>query len=315
MTPLSSKLHVILTTIQILIGMGTIDSFLVNLNVGQRQTGVFVMLLIGNVCMLIILRYVGTWVGAEVSTTKRGCSMAEWFLFIFVLDIKVYFIFQYLRTECPMLKEKSCSPGSDLDGSLVQLSDCVVSSPEVAGINRQTLTLVQSLILPILYCTLVGADHLRYGAEELRLKSIIVVMDLLDVLELQSCVWEGTTLCLGFTAECILYFYCYILLLLLPTVSLAEISRSSSGEIIKGERWKMLIYMAMSLVFVNISLSSIRIFLIIKFKSLKPSRIFLGKNLIFFCVQTLKLCKTVKEYYDNYEERVHPGYTDIRESN
>ena len=44
-----------------------------------------------------------------------------------------------------------------------------------------------------------------------RLKSIIVVMDLLDVLELQSCVWEGTTLCLGFTAECILYFYCYIL--------------------------------------------------------------------------------------------------------
>ena len=50
----------------------------------------------------------------------------------------------------------------------MQLSDCVVSSPEVAGINRQTLTLVQSLILPILYCTLVGADHLRYGAEELR---------------------------------------------------------------------------------------------------------------------------------------------------
>ena len=63
---------------------------------------------------------------------------------------------------------ESCSPGSNSDGSLVQLSDCVVSSPEVAGINRQTLTLVQSLILPILYCTLVGADHLRYGAEELR---------------------------------------------------------------------------------------------------------------------------------------------------
>lgn len=152
---------------------------------------------------------------------------------------------EYRNIETKTLIE-SCSPGSNSDGSLVQLSDCVVSSPEVAGINRQTLTLVQSLILPILYCTLVGADHLRYGAEELRnafsifshltmklkfsiqndskwvfiwswlkmrkrLKSIIVVMDLLDVLELQSCVWEGTTLCLGFTAECILYFYCYIL--------------------------------------------------------------------------------------------------------
>ena len=57
----------------------------------------------------------------------------------------------------------------------------------------------------------------------------------------------------------------------------------------------MIIYMGMSLVFVNISLSAIRIFLIIKFKALKPSRIFLGKNLIFFCVQTLKLCKAGKE--------------------
>ena len=74
---------------------------------------------------------------------------------------------EYRNIETKTLIE-SCSPGSNSDGSLVQLSDCVVSSPEVAGINRQTLTLVQSLILPILYCTLVGADHLRYGAEELR---------------------------------------------------------------------------------------------------------------------------------------------------
>ena len=88
-------------------------------------------------------------------------------------------------------------------------------------------------------------------------------------------------------------------LLLLPTVSLAEISRSSSGDLNKGERWKMIIYMAMSLVLVNISLSAIRIFLIIKFKALKPSRIFLGKNLIFFCVQTLKLCKAVKERWES----------------
>ena len=42
-----------------------------------------------------------------------------------------------------------------------------------------------------------GADHLSEGVEELRTKSLIVVLDVLDVLELQSCVWEGTTLCLG----------------------------------------------------------------------------------------------------------------------
>jgi len=89
-------------------------------------------------------------------------------------------------------------------------------------------------------------------------------------------------------------------LLLLPTVSLAEISRESEDN--NGERWKMLIYMAMSLILVNISLSSIRIFLILKFNSLKPSRIFLGKNLIFFCIETLKLSKAVKDYYNNYED-------------
>ena len=70
------------------------------------------------------------------------------------------------------------------------------------------------------------------------------------------------------------------------------------------KRWKMIIYMAMSLLLVNISLPAIRIYLIVKFKAIKPSRVFLGKNLIFFFVQTLKLCKAVKEYFDDYEERL-----------
>ena len=64
----------------------------------------------------------------------------------------------------------------------------------------------------------------------------------------------------------------------------------------------------MSLILVNISLSSIRIFLILKFNSLKPSRIFLGKNLIFFCIETLKLSKAVKDYYNNYEARYYSVY-------
>ena len=59
------------------------------------------------------------------------------------------------------------------DGSLVSLADCGSKNPEINGLNRQTLTLVQSLILPVLYCTLVGADHLQNGVEELRFISII----------------------------------------------------------------------------------------------------------------------------------------------
>ena len=59
------------------------------------------------------------------------------------------------------------------DGSLVSLADCGSKNPEINGLNRQTLTLVQSLILPVLYCPLVGADHLQNGVEELRFISII----------------------------------------------------------------------------------------------------------------------------------------------
>ena len=34
--------------------------------------------------------------------------------------------------------------------------------------------------------TLVGADHIAEGAEELRSKSLFVVMDIIDVLEIQA---------------------------------------------------------------------------------------------------------------------------------
>ncbi|CBY24637.1 unnamed protein product [Oikopleura dioica] len=37
--------------------------------------------------------------------------MAEWFLFIFVLDIKIYFLFQYLRS-CPF--SEKCLDASPL---------------------------------------------------------------------------------------------------------------------------------------------------------------------------------------------------------
>lgn len=51
-------------------------------------------MLVGDICFLIVLRYVAVWVGAEVKTAKRGYAMILWFLYIFVLEIKLYFVFQ-----------------------------------------------------------------------------------------------------------------------------------------------------------------------------------------------------------------------------
>lgn len=54
--PLTSKIHIVVTTLIIMAGMGVLDGYLVEQNYGSRKTGVFVMLLIGDVCLLLVLR-------------------------------------------------------------------------------------------------------------------------------------------------------------------------------------------------------------------------------------------------------------------
>lgn len=81
-----------------------------------------------------------------------------------------------------------------------------------------------------------------------------VVLDLLDVLDIQANLWEPQQTRLPTWSEGIMFFYCYILLLISPCVSLSEISLQIEHMSPK----KMMLYPVLSLVAINIVTTFIR---------------------------------------------------------
>uniref|UniRef100_H2Z3T8 Transmembrane protein 121 n=1 Tax=Ciona savignyi TaxID=51511 RepID=H2Z3T8_CIOSA len=254
--PLTSKLHIVSTTVLIMAGMGLLDGYLVEQNFGSRRTGVFVMLLIGDVCLLLVLRYVALWVGSEVRTAKRGSSMIEWFLFIFVLDIKMYFVLESVQKKCSAAGMYSL-------------------------LAKKLLTFFQAVVIAGLYLLLVGADHLKNlpdlrSLEEVKMRAFWVVIDLLDILELQSTMWETSQRELPYLVVGFVYFYCYIVLIILPPIALAEMSKGES----ETRPHEMLIYLIASLCVVNVGSTVIRCVLLFRHNFVNTSTVFIGKNVI-----------------------------------
>lgn len=210
-------------------------------------------------------RYVGVWVGTEVHSTKRGCSMAEWFLFVFVLDIKLFFVLETAREECHSLmasaleeaKSKSDSDAqlallpdkiTDYTGAEVYPEDLMLSYASIESCTiresynkiisicdysmgtKKVLTLFQAIFLPGLYLLLVGADYLQAitnlrELDEVKMRAFWVVVDLLDLLDLQSSMWEAKQGELPYLILGFIFFYCYIVLIILPPLSLAEMNK------------------------------------------------------------------------------------------
>nr|CAB3262727.1 uncharacterized protein LOC100182381 [Phallusia mammillata] len=312
--PLTSKIHIVMTTMIIMTGMGVLDGYLVEQNYGSRKTGVFVMLLIGDVCLLLVLRYVALWVGTEVRTTKRGCSMVEWFLFIFVLDIKMYFILESVRKDCSSLgfiinnaplkantnenmvetmvtgeREENLVQVKEVDPN-IQLDNLIYNDCEYSLSAKKMLTLFQAIFIGGLYLLLVGADHLKNVTsfrelEEVKMRAFWVVVDLLDILDLQSSMWEADQGELPYLVEGFIYFYCYIVLIILPPLSLAEMCKD--GDEVHPH--KMLIYLVGSLCVVNVGSSVIRLVLLFRHNFASTSSIFIGKNVIGLGMKVTKL--------------------------
>ncbi|KAL0178796.1 hypothetical protein M9458_027690, partial [Cirrhinus mrigala] len=118
--------------------------------------GICIMVTVGDLCFLIVLRYVAV-------TAKRGYAMILWFLYIFVLEIKVYFVYQNYKADRKSLD----------------------------ALTRKALTLLLSVSIPVLFVILVAIDHMEYvkafkKKEEIRNRLFWVVVDLLDVLDIQA---------------------------------------------------------------------------------------------------------------------------------
>ncbi|KAG5198432.1 hypothetical protein JEQ12_008122 [Ovis aries] len=252
--PPPDRRHVCLTTLVIVGSMAVMDAYLVEQNQGPRKIGVCIIVLVGDVCFLLVLRYVAVWVGAEVRTAKRGYAMILWFLYIFVLEIKLYFIFQNYKAA----RRGAADP-----------------------VARKALTLLLSVCVPGLFLLLVALDRMEYvrtfrKREDLRGRLFWVALDLLDLLDMQASLWEPPRSGLPLWAEGLTFFYCYMLLLVLPCVALSEVSMQ--GEHIAPQ--KMMLYPVLSLATVNVVAVLARAANMALFRDSRVSAIFVGKNVV-----------------------------------
>ncbi|XP_030628723.1 transmembrane protein 264 [Chanos chanos] len=273
--PPANKPHVCLSCVLIMSSMALLDAYLVEQNQGPRKVGVCIMVLVGDICFLIVLRYVAVWVGAEVQTAKRGYAMILWFFYIFVLEIKVYFIYQNYK----------------------------VAGDSVDTLTCKALTVLLSVCVPLLYVTLAAIDHMEYvrplkKKEEIRSRLFWVVVDLLDILDVQANLWEPQRIGLPMWVEGVTFFYCYILLLVLPCVSLSEISMQGVNIV----PHKMLLYPILSLVTINVVTFFIRGGNMLLYRDTRVSGILMAKNILAI---VLKICSFV-QYRRHLQETSAP---------
>ncbi|MBN3308083.1 transmembrane protein 121 [Amia ocellicauda] len=256
--PPTNKPHVCMSAIVIVSTMAALDVYLVEQNLGPQKIGVCIMVLVGDLCFLIVLRYVAVWVGAEVKTAQRGYAMILWFLYVFVLEIKLYFIYQNYKAD-----RRAPDP-----------------------LARKTLTLLLSVCIPSLFVILVATDHMAHltafrKKEDLRNRLFWVVIDLLDVLDIQASLWEPQKKGLPLWVEGLMFFYCYILLLVLPCVALSEVSLQGEGIV----PHRMVVYPLLSLLTVNLATLLVRGGNLLWFHDPRVSTVFLGKNILAIAVK------------------------------
>ncbi|KAK2817623.1 hypothetical protein Q5P01_025814 [Channa striata] len=283
--PTANKPHVCLLVVLIAISLALMDGYLVQQNPGPKKVGVCVTVLAGDTCFVIVLRYVAIWAGSEVQTARRGYAMILWFFYIFILEIKVYFVYQNYKSQ-------------DLASGAEGLE---------TGVSRFALTLLLSLWMPVVFITMAAIDQLDYlqpykKREEIRSRLFWVVLDLLDVVDVQANLWELQKNISPSTptwVEGLIFFYCYILLLVLPCVSLSKISMQGVNIV----PHKMMLYPVLSLATINVVTLLIRGGNLLIYGDIRVSGIMMGKNVMAIIV---KICSFV-EYRSQPASTADPG--------
>uniref|UniRef100_S4RPZ3 Transmembrane protein 265 n=1 Tax=Petromyzon marinus TaxID=7757 RepID=S4RPZ3_PETMA len=264
------RCHACVALCMVLASLLLTDSYLVSQQQGGRRMAVSILNLVGDVCFLLILRYVAVWVGAEARTPRRAYASILWFLYVFVLEIKLYFVCQNYRGEASTLSR----------------------------LGRKLLTLFLSVCVPGLYVILVAVDRLdcldtdgsSSRKEEVRSHVFVVALDLLDVLDVQAGLWESRASLPPLWAENLTFFYCYILLLVLPCVSLSEL-----GSLL--DRGTTL-YPALSLITINVVAVFVRAVTLVLYAGASVSTIFIGKNILALMLKTCSLLEFVRQVPD-----------------
>lgn len=255
----------------------------------------YAAVLLGDVGFLLVLRFVSAGVVSEARSPRRGFANALWFLFLSLLQLKLFFV-------CHNYRQERRPPDP---------------------LARKTLTLLLSICLPSLFLILTGADHMtpQRRKQEVRGRLLWVVVDLLDVLDLQAGLWEsqggGASGAAGLLeqqqqqqqlpiwAEGLVFFYCYALLLLLPCVALTELgSTGLPGQ--RGAR-KEALYPWLSLVTINIFTLALRGTGMLWYRDSRVSTVFLGKNLLALAVKLNSAWERHKQEHKQEHSAVETG--------
>ncbi|XP_066505734.1 transmembrane protein 121 [Hoplias malabaricus] len=244
--------------------MAVVDLYLLEQSMlGPRGSGhpavwPCVAVALGDLCFLLALRFVSVGVVQEARSPRRGFANALWFLFLSLLQLKLFFVCQNYRQE-----RRPPDP-----------------------LARKTLTLLLSVCLPSLFLILTGADYMTplRRKQEVRSRLLWVVVDLLDVLDLQAGLWEAqSSVGVPLWVDGIVFFYCYVLLLLLPCVSLTELGAAALPGL-RGPR-REAVYPWLSLITINIFTLALRGMGILWYRDPRVSTVFLGKNLLALAVK------------------------------
>uniref|UniRef100_A0A8C4QQ22 Uncharacterized protein n=1 Tax=Eptatretus burgeri TaxID=7764 RepID=A0A8C4QQ22_EPTBU len=125
------RCHGCLALAMVLASQALTDTFLVAQKPQGQRLGISILIMVGDFCFLLVLRYVAVCVSDEATTTRRAYSSIQWFLYVFVLEIKLYFVCQNYRNN-----------GND------------------STLARKLFTLSLSICVPGLYVLLIAADRL-----------------------------------------------------------------------------------------------------------------------------------------------------------
>ena len=252
-------------------------------------------------------RYISLWVASQIKSTKRGFAIVAWFVFIVIYDIKMYFIVENLWKKCSFFSLKATSFDSVSTGDIIKsyqhTKDSIpsqISSEEDEtdktedcinnNVMKKYLTLCQALLLPALYLLFIGVDYVKNSVDailftEIQLQALWSTADIFDLVHLQTSIWEEETGQFSFAVAAFVYFYCYIGLILLPSLGLAELinSEKESNNISATK-----VHRISRIILLYVGTSVIRVYLLFVHHFSLTSSIFLGKNLLCTAIEVCK---------------------------
>lgn len=234
-----------------------------------------------------------------MKTTRRGYAIMSWFFFVVIYDVKMYFVMSHIWSACiaqlyPRVSILTETVQKNEDSKIDLMSRGKLLNDSYLLVNcgysfetKKGLILSQSILFPSLFLLLVGELFIEEELKpkelsQIKLRSIWTVIDILDLLQLQSVsvTWEKTT-SLPYQLAVSAFFYTYLSLVIVPSLALVEISRRSLEDF--SPRINFLV--AARMILVNTGTSIIRLLFIFLHNISHTSSIFIGKNVICFFIQ------------------------------